>query len=407
MKYVIIGNSAAAVGCIEGIRLNDSQGEIVVISSEPYHTYSRPLISYLLLGKTDENRMKYRSDNFYQINNCTTLLGATVEKINSDKKCVMLTDGQEISYDKLLVATGSRSFVPPISGLETVKNKFSFMTLDDAKALDSVLNSDSRVLIMGAGLIGLKCAEGILHKVKSLTVVDLADHILPSILDNDGSEMVQKHLENLGISFVLGDAVAQFNGNTATLKSGKQVTFDVLVVAVGVRPNTNLVSDIGGNVGRGIITDECCRTSVDDIFAAGDCSESFDISCDQNRILAILPNAYLQGFCAGKTMTGHKETFENAIPMNSIGFLGLHVMTAGSYNGDVYVDNKNGSYKKLFFKDNLLKGFIIIGDVARTGIYTSLIRDKISLSSIDFDLIKEKPQLMAFSKNERKKMLAN
>jgi len=386
--------------------LNDKESEIVIISSEPYHTYSRPLISYLLLGKTDENRMKYRPDDFYETNNCTTLLGATVEKIDSDKKCVILTDGQEISYDKLLVATGSRSFVPPIKGLETVDSKFSFMTLDDAKALDSAINPDSRVLIMGAGLIGLKCAEGIMHKVKALTVVDLADHVLPSILDNDGSAMVQNHLESLGISFILGDAVAQFDGNTATLKSGNQVAFDVLVVAVGVRPNTNLMSDIGGNVGRGIITDECGRTSVDDIFAAGDCSESFDISCDQRRILAILPNAYMQGFCAGKAMTGHEKTFENAIPMNSIGFLGLHVMTAGSYDGEIYVDNKSGNYKKLFFKDDLLKGFIIIGDVARTGIYTSLIRDKTPLSSINFDLIKEKPQLMAFSKNERSKMLA-
>ena len=406
MKYVIIGNSAAAVGCIEGIRSSDMESEIVVISSEPHHTYSRPLISYLLLGKTDENRMKYRPDGFYEANKCITVFGATVEKIDSAKKCVILTDGKKISYDKLLVATGSRSFVPPITGLDTVPKKFSFMTLDDANALDSAINSDSRVLIMGAGLIGLKCAEGILNKVKSLTVVDLADHILPSILDNDGSAIVQNHLENLGVSFILGDAVAQFDGNIATLKSGNKVDFDVLVVAVGVRPNTNLVSCIGGNVGRGIITDEFCRTSIDDIFAAGDCTESFDISCNQSRILAILPNAYMQGFCAGKTMTGHEQAFLNAVPMNAIGFSGLHVLTAGSYDGDVYADTKSGSYKKLFYKDNLLKGFIIIGDVARAGIYTSLIRNKTPLSSIDFELIKDKPQLMAFSTKERKKMLA-
>lgn len=406
MKYVIIGNSAAAVGCIEGIRLEDKQGEIVVISSEPHHTYARPLISYLLLGKTDENRMKYRPDDFYKTNGCTTIFGATVEKIDADTKNVVLTDGTQVSYDQLLVATGSRSFVPPIGGLDTVQKKFNFMTLDDAKALDSAINSDSRVLIMGAGLIGLKCAEGILHKVKSLTVVDLADHILPSILDKDGSAMVQSHLEKLGVSFILGDAVSEFSGNTATLKSGSKVDFDVLVIAVGVRPNTNLISDIGGNVGRGIIIDDCCRTSVKDIFAAGDCTESYDISCDQSRILAILPNAYMQGICAGKTMTGHEQKFENAIPMNAIGFLGLHVLTAGSYDGEVYTDIKDGTYKKLFYKDDLLKGFIIIGDVSRAGIYTSLIRNKTPLSSVDFELIKEKPQLMAFSKSERKKMLA-
>ena len=158
MNYVIIGNSAAAVGCIEGIRQADKAGSITVVTDEPHHTYSRPLISYLLLGKTDEERMKYRPDGFYEENGVTLLAGRRAETVDPEKKTVSLDDGQILSYDKLLVAAGSRPFVPPIKGLDGVENAFTFMTLDSAKALEKALGKEKRVLILGAGLIGLKCA---------------------------------------------------------------------------------------------------------------------------------------------------------------------------------------------------------------------------------------------------------
>lgn len=406
MKYVIIGNSAGAVGCVEGIRSIDKVGEIVLISSEKHHTYSRPLISYLIYGKTDEQRMKYRPDSFYADNKVTAMLGTVVKTVDSKAKKVVLEDGKEISYDKLLVATGSSPFVPPMQGLENVKDKFSFMTLDDAHALQAVLSKDKNVLIVGAGLIGLKCAEGICDKVKKITVVDLADRILPSILDETGSEMVKKHIEKSDVEFILSDSVAQFTDDTATLKSGRTVAFDILVLAVGVRPNTALLSGTGAVINRGIATDTKCQTTVADIYAAGDCTESYDITTDQNRVLALLPNAYMQGECAGVNMAGGQKAYDKAIPMNAIGFFGLHMITAGAYDGEAYTVKEEGTYKKLFCKDNLLKGYILIGNVARAGIYTSLIREKTPLDSIDFELIKEKPQLMAFTRKERAKKLS-
>lgn len=207
-KYVIIGNSTAAIGCVEGIRSKDKDGEIVLIASENHHTYARPLISYLLQGKTDEERMKYRPDSFYEENHVTAKLGETVTKLDTEKKTVTLKSGEEIPYEKLLVATGSTPFVPPMEGLDTVPEKFTFMSLDDAHTLESVLTKDSRVLIIGAGLIGLKCAEGIKERVKSITVVDLADRVLPSILDETGSAIVKDFLEKQGIEFHLGDTAA-------------------------------------------------------------------------------------------------------------------------------------------------------------------------------------------------------
>lgn len=405
-KYVIIGNSAGGIGCVEGIRSIDKDGEITLIASEPYHTYSRPLISYLLYGKTDEQRMKYRPDSFYKDNKVKKMLGKTVVSIDKKEKKVLLSDGKEVPYEKLLVATGSVPFVPPMDGLDKVKKKFSFMTLDDAHKLEKSITPQSKVLIVGAGLIGLKCAEGINDKVKSITVVDLADRILPSILDSDGSEVVRKHIESQGVKFYLSDSVKKFEKNKATLVSGTEIDFDILVLAVGVIPCVSLIKDIGGKVNRGIVTDNKCRTSIKDIYSAGDCTESHDVSSNTDKVMALLPNAYMQGETAGINMAGGDASYDNAIPMNAIGFFGLHIITAGTYEGESYVYADDSNYKKLFYKSNRLKGYIMIGDVKRAGIYTSLIKKRTPLSSIDFDLIKEKPQLMAFSRKSRKEFLA-
>lgn len=406
-KFVIIGNSAAAVGCIEGIRLLDKTGSITVISKEKQHTYSRPLISYLLAGKTDRQKMMYRPDNFYEINNCVTMFNKNVVKIDKDNKTVVTSGGDVIPYDKLLVAAGSKPFVPPFKGLETVDKKFCFMSLDDAENIEKAISGESRVLIIGAGLIGLKCAEGIAKKVKSITVIDIADKILPSILDEQGAKLVQRHIEENGIKFVLKDGAAEFKGSSVILGSGKIIDFDILITAVGVRPNTELIKDIGGNVNKGIIVDSYCKTSIEDIYSAGDCVESIDITTGESKILALLPNAYMQGNCAGINMAGGDKKFEKAIAMNAIGFFGLHIITAGSYIGESYIKSGDKNYKRLIYKDNKLKGYILIGDIDRAGIYTSLIREQIPLDAIDFDLIKEKPQLMAFNRNDRAKFLGD
>ena len=320
VRYVIIGNSTAAVGGVEGIRKVDPNGSITLIASEPHHTYSRPLISYLLLGRTDENRMKYRPDSFYEENHVDAHLGVTVTKIDPEQKYVETSSGEQFPYDRLLIGTGSRPFVPPMEGLSTVQNRFSFMTLDDARALDQVLMPESRVLIVGAGLIGLKCAEGILHRVKTVQVIDLAPRILPSILDETGSAMVQEYLEKKGVSILTGTTVERFDGHHATLTNGTACDFDVLVVAVGVRANTELAKEAGAQVGRGIQVDGEGRTSLPDVFAAGDCTETMDLASGTTHVMAILPNAYLQGEAAGQAMAGRDAPFDNAIPMNAMGF---------------------------------------------------------------------------------------
>jgi NAD(P)H-nitrite reductase large subunit len=400
MKYVIIGNSAAGIGAVEGIRQVDKNGEITIITNEPHHTYSRPLISYLLLGKTTEEEMKYRSYDFYNENDCALMLNVSATAIDAQKKQVQISDGRSVPYDKLLVAAGSSAFVPPFEGLNTVKDQYTFMSLGDAQKIEKVLDKQKRVLIIGAGLIGLKCAEGIFKRVSHVTVIDLAPRILSSILDEGGANLVQQYIEGKGVEFKLAASIKRFENNAAFMESGEKINFDILVLAVGVRPNTSLLKDIA-KIDKGIVIDSKSQTSAADIYAAGDCTQTLDISSGQSKIMALLPNAYMQGECAGVNMAGGDKTFERAIPMNAIGFFGLHMLTAGNYTGKEYAETEDSRYKRLFYSNNKLNGFIMIGDVEKAGIYTSLIREQTPLDTIDFNLVCTQPGLMAFTKEDR------
>lgn len=406
MKYVIIGNSAAAVGCIEGIRKTDKNGEILLISDEKYRVYSRPLISYWLSGKVVDKNMFYRPEDFYEKNNVKTMLGTRVTALDPAKKELTLQDGSKVDYDKLLVGTGSRPFVPPIEGVKECKNAVTFLNWDSAKELKEMSNEKSRVIVLGAGLIGLKVTEGLAKHVGSLTVVEMAPHLMPSVLDDESAEMLKKHFERNGVEFVFGDSAAKASDNELTLGSGKKLPFDILVVAAGVRPNVELVRDAGGKVNRGIVIDDNMRTSIDNVYAAGDCVEAADVVTGTHRIMALLPNAYMEGEAAGIDMAGGNGEFKKAMPLNAIGFFGLPLVTAGSYDGEEYIEKTETSYKKLVFKDSRLVGYIIINDIDRAGIYTALIREKIDLKGVDMELLKQRPQLMLFGKSDRKRILA-
>ena len=408
MRYVIIGNGPAAVSCVEGIRSVDKSVSVTVISKEDHPAYFRPLISYYLEGKSKAGNIYCRPADFYDKNGCETVVGEAVT-IDKNRQTVTLKSGDIINYDKLCICAGSSPFVPPMKGLDSVDKKFTFLTIDDSYAIENAIDNESRVLIIGAGLIGLKCAEGLRDRVQSVTVCDLAPRVLSSILDDECASAVQKHLEQNGISFSLGNTADHFDGNTAYMKDGSVIDFDVLVLALGVRPNIGFFKEAGGECGRAIIVDDSMKTSIDNIYAAGDCVEQYDISYGDRRIMALLPNANLGGRTAGVNMAGGKAEFDNAVPMNSIGFWGLHMMTAGTYANDgganMIEEKSEKGIKRFFIKDNKLIGFIIIGGVRSAGIYTNLIRTRTDLSDIDIDALIKSPDLIPFGEIYRRKKL--
>ncbi|WP_392887653.1 NAD(P)/FAD-dependent oxidoreductase [Eubacterium limosum] len=400
-KYLIIGNSAGAIGGVTGIRREDMDGSITIISAEKHHTYSRPLISYWLEGKVSQEKMIYRDEDFYEKNACEVILGTKAERIDVQKKQVYLAGGGSVTYEKLLVATGSVPFVPPIKGKETAKNTFTFTTMDDAAGVGEILDKNSKVVILGAGLIGLKAAEAVVGQCAGVTVVDLADRVLPSVLDTESAEIIEAHLTSQGMVLKLETSITEIGDMEVTLSDGELLPYDILILAVGTRPEMSLVEQAGGKVERGIVTDDHQQTSLKDIYAAGDCTQSYDITSQTAKNMAILPNAYLQGEVAGQNMAGGSAVYEKAFPVNSMGLLGLYMLTAGSCIGESITVKTDESYKKFYTKDGVLKGYIIIGNCYRGGIYTDMIREQIPLETVDMEMLIKEPGLMAFNPGER------
>jgi NAD(P)H-nitrite reductase large subunit len=279
------------------------------------------------------------------------------------------------------------------------------MTLDDAKSLLDCVTSQSRILILGAGLIGLKCCEGIKDKVSFVTVIDMAKQVLPSILDKESSDIVTDYLLKQGVNIKLSCSVKQAYENSALLTDETTIEFDTLVIAVGVRPNISILKAAKADTDRGVLIDEHCKTSIEDIYAAGDCTQGYDMTVNNKRVLALLANAYMQGFTAGVNMAGNEASFNTGMPMNALSLMGMHILSAGVYEGEDYVEKNEAKYKRLFYSEDKLKGFILVDDIECAGIYTAMIRNKTPLSSVDFDLIKRKPSLCALAIEKRSNLL--
>lgn len=411
MKYVIIGASAAGLATAESIRKTDKNGEITILTREDYLPYSRPSISYYLKGKVSENDMFLRKPSFYKSNKISVVTGADVKSIDVIAKTVK-AGRKTYSYDKLCLATGSKPFVPPMKNVEGKSNVFTFLDLASTKAVKKLANSDTKAVVIGGGLIGMKAAEGLSKICKSVDVIEFAPRILPSILDEKSSKNVKKYIEKeSGIKFHLEDTIAEAKSKgksitSVVLKSGKELKCDMLVVAVGVRPETELAEIAGLEVNRGIITnDQTMQTSNADVYACGDCCVSTDMLDGSRKIIALWPNAVQQGRVAGSQMAGGSEIVDGTYSVNAIDFYGLRICTCGLINaqGEQYSDKikQNGDeYKRLVFEDNKLVGFVLINSSTNAGIYTSLISNKVDLDTIQGDIM-DTPNLFMFDKATR------
>jgi len=410
MKVVIIGNSAAAAGCIEALNAAGANADITVVTDESKAIYGRPLISYYLWGKAQEKNMYYRDSGFYEKNGAKLVTGTRIEKIDPKVKKAIAADGSEFAYDKLLIATGSSPAFPPIEGLSK-KNTHTFMTWQDADNIKEKLTQETDVVIAGAGLIGLKAAESVSARARSVKVVELAERVLPTVLDAGNAPVLQGLLEENGIEFYLGRSVKKIEGTDAVTKvilsDGTELPCSLFILAAGVRPNTALAKEAGVTVNRGIPVDEWSRTNLPDIYAAGDVTESTDLITRDKKIMALWPNAYLQGEAAGNHMAGKEAEPPQLLPMNAVTFFGYPIITAGVIGGEgtsVYSAKTADGIKNLYVKDGVLQGMALFGMVDRAGIYTSLIKDKIAISSPE-DLISGKFGINWFNKSERQRKM--
>ena len=410
MRYVIIGASAAGLAAAEAVRRTDSQGTVTVLTEEAYMPYSRPSISYYLKGKVKESDMALRKPNFYKEKKIDIVTDSKVTSIDTKKKTVKV-GRKSYPYDKLCLCTGSKPFVPPMENVEKKSNALTFLDLKASKDVKKLANSKTRAVVIGAGLIGMKAAEGLVKICKSVDVVELAPRVLPSILDADSAKQVKKHLENNGIKFHLENTVVKATSKgkqitAVTLKNGKKLPCDLLILAVGVRPQVDLAEKAGLEVNRGIVTDtQTMQTSNEDIYAAGDCCVSVDMLDGSKRIIALWPNAVQQGNVAGAQMAGEDVTVGGTYSVNAIDFFGLRICTCGLINakGEQYSDkiSKNGdSYKRLVFEEDKLVGYVLINSSTNAGIYTNLISNRVSLDTLEGDIFDE-PSIFMFDRKTR------
>lgn len=420
MRYVIIGNSAAAVGAIEAIRQYDRENPITVVADEPHHVYSRPLISYLLGGLVDEAHMLYRPRDFYTRHQVEAMLGVEVTKVNPQEQSLTLAGGGTLVYDRLLIATGGRPFVPPVPGVD-LDGVFTFTRLDDARRIARYIEKyDARsALVVGGGLIGLKTAEALMARALHVTIVELADRILSMTFDRTASKLAESLLRRAGAEIRIGQTVKEVVGkggrvDHAILQDGERVECDLVVFAIGVRPNVGLIpAESGIRVNRGILVDRRMQTSVPHVYAAGDCAEGHELLTGEHRLIAIWPNAYRQGYVAGCNMAGVAREDEGSLPMNSVEVCGVPTISVGITDppeGDGYevlerYDREAPAYKRLVLRDNRLVGAICIGAVDRAGIYTGLIRDRADVAPFRGHLLAGNFGLISLPREYRKHLV--
>lgn len=400
MKYVIIGNSVAAVGAMRAIRALDRDGDITVISRERYQAYGRPLISYLLGGLINEKRMAYLPPDFYESNRIKLLLESEAVNVDTGKNLVTLKNGEKIKYDRLLLATGGDPFVPPIEGLKGKERVFTFTTWDDAVKLKAVAAEIEHAVIIGGGLIGLKAAEGLQLLGKKVTIIELADRVLSAAFDKPAGRIIARKMQANGINVITEETVTTINGtgsaiSSVTLQSGETLACDTVVVAIGVRPAAAFLANSDIRVNRGVVVNDHMQTSVSTVYAAGDVAEASDFFSGQKNPMPIWPDAYIQGDVAGTDMAGGEKTYAGGLAMNSIEFFKVPTISMGITNPAedggfevlTFQDAENYCYRKVVLKEKRLVGAVLVGVVDRAGIFSGLIREKVDVTRFRDELL--------------------
>ena len=405
-KYVIVGASAAGIGAVEAIRDIDPVGSITVISDEVCPQYSRPMISDFVSGKADFCKMKCRTDEFWKENNVEALTDKKATALNLTEKTVQLESGEKIAYEKLLLATGGKPFVPKMDGLEK-DGVFTFTTIKDAELLaakiDSV-NAKSAVVI-GAGLIGISVTEALVKRGLKVTVVELQEKILSLLLDAKASDLVESVIKSAGVNIITGQSVQKIIGKPnnesavggVILTKGDQVPCDLVIVAIGVVPRIELVAGTAVKTNKGIVVDNMMQTNVPDVYASGDAAEAYDFILNQNRLLPLWPLAMQEGRVAGYNMAGQKNTYTGGTNMSSLKYFGIPIISIGLANPkedptlEVLVkhDSERNVYKKLVLKNNTIVGMTLVNAIERAGVLFYLMKNAVNVKKYKLQLLSD------------------
>lgn len=359
MKVVVIGSGTAGSNFALFARKMDRKAEILVIGKERTMQYSPCALPFVLSGRIEKlEDIVVFPEEFYKKQRINMMLETEVKGIDRERK-VVITDRGEISYDKLILAVGSRAFVPPIKGIEG-EGVFTLKSMEDVSRIQAYLEErkPKKAVVIGAGLIGLEGAVAFRELGLDVLVVELLPHLLPTMLDRDMASIVQKHLEERGIKFMFGAGVGEIIGDPvrAVKIGGNEVEADLVLVATGVRANTDLAKKAGLDVNRGIIVDEYLRTSDPDIYAIGDCAETFDAVTGKRTLSQLGTTAVRMAKIAAINALGGREKFKPVFNTAitelfdlEIGTFGMTQERAGKEGIKVVIGKFKGSTKPEYY----------------------------------------------------------
>ena len=386
MEYVILGAGAAGITAAKTIRKADKNGKITVISTDT-QVHSRCMLHKYLSHERDAAGISFVDPDFFEKNQITWLQGKTVNRLDTQGKKVYTDQGDEVSYDRLLIATGAESFIPPVGNLREAENVFGLRHLRDAQAIDELAKNAENIVIIGSGLVGLDAAYGLMETGKKVSIVEMADQILPVQLDKTAAFEYQKRFEEAGARFYLGRKAADTimgedkNIHEIVLDNGEKLACDLIIVAAGVRSAVAGMEGEGIVIDRGIKVDDYLQTGAEGVYAAGDVT----------GLSGIWPNAQKQGETAALNMCGsHVEYTDRYAIKNTINFFGLVSMCVGvilPQEGDVVIAREDSrNYKRVVLRDGKVVGVLLQGDISHGGIWQYLIKNQISISGIQKDI---------------------
>ena len=394
---VIIGTGGAGISAIRTIRSVDEKCKITAISQEDQMPYSPCSLPHLIGGDIEKKNIYRVEKDFFKKNKVRALLGTKVSKITPKDRTV-LADGGKIKYDKLLIAAGSVPLRPPIPGID-ITGVFSLGNMADAdEILKWVRKGAKKAIVLGAGFIGVECAIALRKLGLRVSVFEMLDWVLPKMLDEDTSGEVQKVLEREGIEFHLGQQVSEIIGEgkvSGVLAGNKKTSCDMVVLGIGVRPNTEFLKGSGIKVNHGVVVDEHMRTSVKDIYAAGDIVEADDKIRGTKRVNAIWPNAIQQGRVAGYNIAGEEKVYDGVESINILDVYGVPVLSMGMSSFElkdfeVEKSKTNRSFKKLLLKDGKIAGVQMVGAIRNSGYLLSLVKRGIEVDDMRDHLLEDR-----------------
>ena len=392
-QYLIIGNSAGAVGAVESIRKIDKETPICVVSEERYQAYSRPRISDCITKKAAAETLAYRPSDFYEKHSVETILDTKAVSIDSERKQVFLENGECVSYEKLLLTTGANPSKPPIPGID-LRGVHFFTTFDHAEKLAHDLSTIQEIVIIGGGLIGLQAAEALVKSGVNVTIVEMLDRVLALAVDNYVSSLIRRKFEENGVKILTSACVSKIVGNVDNGVTGVELgdttilPCQAVIVAAGVTPRTELAVSAGITVNRGIPVDDFMQTSASDVYAAGDVAETRDLLSGESKLTPIWPNAYMEGRTAGAAMAGRPVPYGGGLAMNAAHFFDYPVISAGQTDicdectELIDSNEQTGFYRRIILKNNIPVGMVMAGDaVDRGGLIVNLIRNRTDVTS--------------------------